>query len=318
MTATQPTPARKPRPEFPWSDTRVIDGLTVEIRASETARFGRSEAPGVTIRVIDPQLRLNALYGLVNDDTLASATLPAPGRDVYEPDTRNRIGRPGAVRFHWADDWRGAWLDQAIRRLVADAQTILAARQAPQYSDRILRAVSAVGYRMDCPAWEDMERAIQRIQSGAPEDGDDELTAMLRNEIDRSRVDGHLIDQDATLTIRRITRTRGNWVEYRMSCRLRTAPDAAEELRGAWGGSITQETTPQGAPRSTVLWQISGKPLAWMLETTLPYLERQHDMAQLMLELRTIMDARPAGGQRPEDVAAQLEAIYQRSLALRG
>lgn len=296
MTATQPTPARTPRPDSPWSDTRVIDGLTVEIRASETIQFGRSEAPGVTIRVIDPQLRLNALYWLVNDDTLVSTTLPTSG----------------------VDDWRGAWLDQAIGQLVTDAQALLAARPAPQYSDRMLRAVSAVGYRLDCPDWEDMERAIQRIQTGAPEADDDELTAVLRDELDRARVDGHLIDEEATLAIRRITRTRGNWVEYSMTCRLRTTPEAAEDLRAAWGGSISRETLPSGEPRATVLWQITGKPLAWLLEATLPYLERQHDMAQLMLELRAIMDARPAGGQRPEDVAAQLEAIYQRSLALRG
>jgi hypothetical protein len=162
-----------------------------------------------------------------------------------------------------------------------------------------------------------MQRAIQRVLSGAPESEDDELTTMLRQELDRSRVDGSLIDREATLAIRRITRTRGQWIEYRLACRLRTTPAIATELRDSWGGSVSQETTPTGAPRSTTLWQITGKPLAWMLETMLPYLERQRDMAALILEMRQIMDARPAGGQRPEDIAAQLEEIYQRSLALR-
>lgn len=118
---------------------------------------------------------------------------------------------------------------------------------------------------------------------------DDGLAALAR-----------LIDEEATLRARRLPYRGRPGVEYRVLLRLRTTPELAEQLRGALGGgSISQERLPNGQPRATVLYELSGTRLGPALERLRPHLVRQAPVAERLLELLALRAAAHTAPGRP-------------------
>ena len=97
-----------------------------------------------------------------------------------------------------------------------------------------------------------------------------------------------LIDNHAVMTARVVE--RGTKREYRALLRLRTDEATATRLRDRWGGSISQERQPNGAPRSTVLYELAGAALGTMLREALPGMERQRAVAEAIIHLRDLAE----------------------------
>jgi hypothetical protein len=325
---------------MPLTITRTVDDLTVTVRATDTMRVGHHEEPGVIVTVYDPILTMNALY---DTDYLPLVTQrhPAPGRERFEPETINQIGRPGAYRFVWRDDWEGDWLDARIAEAVAEAQTIIAGRGPALHDNVIVQAVADALHRTYAsigiePTPEQIELATERALIVLAEDDDDRpsaadrarlaeidarpdediiglLDSAIRGEIQRPIFDGLQIDALATMTARRIERASG--AEYRPLVWMRTSPERAADLRAHWGGSISRETMTTGGHSPRVRWEITGQPLERLLRAVLPAIHAQRAQAETLLALRTTIAAAPRTGRGvplPAEHVAQLDALVER------
>jgi hypothetical protein len=320
----------------------MIDGLTVRVRASET--YGGLDRPNVSITVEDPHHWINALNHAMSS-YLVWHSHDAPGHGVYEPETINQVGLPGAVRFMWMPGWSGDWLRERIDAAIAEAKRELADRPEPEMTNDELRSVAA-GRRhahelgIEMPA--DMvalatRRAVilarSRQRDLTPDEraevseiarrADRELKGdsyfdftvlydVIQIELERAANDGGQIDAVGTFTVRRLNRASG--VEYRPLIRMWVGAERGADLRQAWGGSISRSDG-----RTTVLWEITGQPMAQMIAKIRPHLWQQCTQADALLELRELTESSPRprrGSPRPAEQMQQMEEIAERVRAL--
>lgn len=139
----------------------------------------------------------------------------------------------------------------------------------------------------------------------------------------------HVIDRDATLTIRRVPHRDKLAPEYRGLLRIRLDLATALALRERFGGSISTEMIRGDHPRESVLYELTGSKLAEALTKLLPRMERQRALAETLIELRQLQQ-RPAKERttkllRDDGIAGimaapwyldQCEALYERARTL--